>query len=302
MFNSLAYLIRQGFKNLWNNSFMTLASIGVLISCMLLIGGAALISVNVSSAMENIEDNSEAIVYLYDDLSDEDIEIVKNNIIATGKISSIEFISKDDALRDMMMSLGDDGVLFDAYSQDDSNNLPDSFRVKFDDVSNFSKTISTIEHIEGVDSVSALTDVAEVVSGIKNMAYIGGMVIIGLLIAVSIMIISNTIKITIFNRKREINIMKYVGATNGFIRLPFMIEGMTIGIISGAISFGLIFFAYDYLTRWVLSNQGGWFSQIISSVVPFSSISLQLLVGFIGGGALIGMFGCFSSSSKYLKV
>lgn len=302
MLNSFFYLVKQGFKNLWNNRLMSLASIGVLVSCMLLIGAAALLSVNVSSIVEAVEDQSEAIVYLVDNLGDAEIQETRDGIIATGKVATIEFISKEDALLSMMESMGDDGILFDAYSKDGNNNLPDSFRITFNDVSDLENTVLHIQALSGVDSVSALTEVAEVITGAKNMAYIGGTIIIGLLVAVSLMIVGNTIKITVFSRRREINIMKYVGATNGFIRLPFIVEGISLGVISGGISYGIIYFAYDYLVKWVSSQSATWFSQIISDLVPFSAVSEYLLFGFIGGGAFIGLFGCVAFIGKHLKV
>lgn len=300
MLNSFFYLVKQGFKNLWNNRLMSLASIGVLVSCMLLIGAAALLAVNVSNVVDELEDQSEAIVYLDDGTSDADRERIRKDIIATGKISTVEFISKEEALSSMMESMGNEGLLFDAYK--DNNNLPDSYRITFDDVSHLENTVAAIEKIDGVLSVSAMTEVANVITGIKKMAYIGGIVIIGLLIAVSLMIVGNTIKITVFSRRREISIMKYVGATNGFIRLPFVVEGMSLGIISGAIAYGLIYFGYDYLTNWVLSQKSDWFSMIVSGMVPFSAISSQLLIGFLCGGALIGVFGCAAFIGKHLKV
>ena len=300
MLNSFFYLVNQGFKNLWNNRLMSLASIGVLVSCMLLIGAAALLSVNVSSIVDAVEDQSEAIVYLEDGLDDAAVEEVRDGLIATGKVATIEFISKEDALHAMMESMGDDGMLFEAYAKE--NNLPDSFRITFDDVSDLENTVMHIEALLGVDSVSALTEVAEVITGVKNMAYVGGTIIIGLLIVVSLVIIGNTIKITVFSRRREVNIMKYVGATNGFIRLPFIVEGISLGVISGAISYGIIYFAYDYLVKWVSSQSATWFSQIISDLVPFSVLSDYLLLGFIGGGAFIGLFGCVAFIGKHLKV
>ena len=300
MLNSFFYLVKQGFKNLWNNRLMSLASIGVLVSCMLLIGAAALLAVNVSSVVNELEDQSEAIVYLDDNTTDADQERIRKAIIATGKIATVEFIPKEEALSQMMDSMGDDGLLFEAYKED--NNLPDSYRVTFDDVSNLESTVASIESIDGVLSVSAMTEVASVITGLKKMAYIGGIIIIGLLIAVSLMIVGNTIKITVFSRRREVNIMKYVGATNGFIRLPFIVEGMSLGVISGAISYGLIYFGYDYFTQWVLSQKSEWFSMLVSGMVPFSAISNYLLIGFLGGGALIGVFGCVAFIGKHLKV
>ena len=300
MLNSFFYLVKQGFKNLWNNRLMSLASVGVLVSCMLLIGAAALLSVNVSSIVDAVEDQSEAVVYLDENLDSASVENVRAGIISSGKVSTIEFISKEDALFSMMESLGDDGILFEAYQKD--NNLPDSFRITFTDVSDLKDTVYYLESIEGVYSVSALTEVAEVITGIKNMAYIGGTIIIGLLIAVSLMIIGNTIKITVFSRRREVNIMKYVGATNGFIRLPFIVEGVSLGIFSGALSYRIIYFAYDYIVNWVSSQTASWFGNVVSELVPFSEISSYLLLGFIGGGAFIGLFGCVAFIGKHLKV
>ena len=300
MLNSFFYLVKQGFKNLWNNRLMSLASVGVLVSCMLLIGAAALLSVNVSSIVDAVEDQSEAVVYLDENLDSASVENVRAGIISSGKVSTIEFISKEDALFSMMESLGDDGILFEAYQKD--NNLPDSFRITFTDVSDLKDTVYYLESIEGVYSVSALTEVAEVITGIKNMAYIGGTIIIGLLIAVSLMIIGNTIKITVFSRRREVDIMKYVGATNGFIRLPFIVEGVSLGIFSGALSYGIIYFAYDYIVNWVSSQTASWFGKVVSELVPFSEISSYLLLGFIGGGAFIGLFGCVAFIGKQLKV
>ena len=302
MLNSFFYLVKQGFKNLWTNRLMSLASIGVLVSCMLLIGAASLLSVNVSNIVDELEDQSEAIVYLDDGLSDEWIDYVRDCIIATNRVATVEFISKEDALYSMMESMGDDGMLFEAYSQGDNNNLPDSFRVTFDDVSDLKETLAKIESVDGVYSISALTEVAEVITGVKQMVYIGGTIIIGLLIAVSLMIIGNTIKITVFSRRREVNIMKYVGATNGFIRLPFIVEGISLGVISGALSYGIIYFAYDYLVKWVSSQNATWFSQIITDLVPFSVVSTYLLCGFVFGGAFIGLFGCVAFIGKHLKV
>ena len=300
MLNSFFYLVKQGFKNLWNNRLMSLASIGVLVSCMLLIGAAALLAVNVSSVVDELEDQSEAIVYLDDNTTDEEQERIRKSIISTGKIATIEFIPKEEALSSMMDSMGDEGLLFEAYKED--NNLPDSYRVTFDDVSDLESTVASIEKIDGVLSVSAMTEVASVITGLKKMAYIGGVVIIGLLVAVSLMIVGNTIKITVFSRRREVNIMKYVGATNGFIRLPFIVEGMSLGLISGAVSYALIYFGYDYLTKWVLSQKSEWFSMIVSGMVPFTAISHQLRIGFLRGGALIGVFGCVAFIGKHLKV
>ncbi len=296
------YLVGQGARNLWKNRLMSIASVGVLISCMLLIGAAVLASVNINSVMGYLEDQSEAVVFLNDDLSDEQVESARKSILGSGNVVTITFVSKEEALKEMMESIGDDGVLFEAYSEDGSNNLPDTFRITLDDVSKLSGTIVYLQNLEGVNSVSAPTEVAETITGLKKIVAIGGLVVVTILVAVSLMIIGNTIKITVFSRRKEINIMKYVGATDTFIRLPFLVEGVMLGLVSAALAYALLYFGYGYLAQWIESNQNDWLAMIVTSLVPFSSVSTALLRGFLIGGVGIGLAGGALFLSKHLKV
>ncbi len=297
--SSFCYLIKEGVRNIWNNRLMSLASVGVLISCMLLIGSALLFSVNVASLVGYVEDQSEAVVFLDDGLDDTKLADIENAIHGTGNVLTVEFVSKEEGLAEMMNSIGDDGILFEAYSED--NNLPDSYRVTIDDVSRLGDTVAEIEAIDGVYSVSAPTEIADTITGIKDIVYVGGMVVVGILIVVSLMIIGNTIKITVFSRRREINIMKYVGATDGFIRFPFLVEGLILGVLSAAISFLLLRYGYNYFEGWLRDNPGS-LSAIVSNLVPFAAVSKQLLYGFLAGGVGIGVLGSAAFLNKHLKV
>ncbi|HPR39521.1 MAG TPA: permease-like cell division protein FtsX [Oscillospiraceae bacterium] len=299
---SFFYLVGQGIRNLWKNRLMSIASIGVLISCMLLIGAAVLASVNINNMVGYLEDQSEAVVFLDDGLTDDQIEEVRKAILQSGNIVTINFVSKEDALKEMMESIGDDGVLFEAYSEDDSNNLPDTFRVTLDDVSKLSETVVYLQNLEGVDSVSAPTEVAKTITGLKKIVAVGGLVVVAILVTVSLMIIGNTIKITVFSRRKEINIMKYVGATDAFIRLPFFVEGVLLGLISAAAAYGLLYFGYDYLARWIEGNQNDWLAMIVTNLVPFSTVAMDLLKGFLIGGVGIGVAGGALFLTKHLKV
>jgi len=298
-FSSFCYLVKEGVRNIWKNRLMSLASVGVLIACMLLIGSALLFSANVSSLVGYVEDQSEAVVFLDDGLDEVKRADIENAIRATGNILNVEFVSKEKGLEEMMDSIGDDGILFEAYK--DSNNLPDSYRVTIDDVSRLSDTVAQIEAIDGVYSVSAPTDIADTITGVKNMVYIGGTVVVGILIVVSLMIIGNTIKITVFSRRKEINIMKYVGATDGFIRFPFLVEGLILGLISAVAAYFLLWYGYNYFESWIRSNPGS-LAVVVSNLVPFSSVAKELLYGFLGGGVGIGVLGSATFLNKHLNV
>lgn len=298
-FSSLCYLIKEGVRNIWNNRIMSLASIGVLVACMLLIGGALLLSLNITSIVGFVEDQSEAVIFLDDNLSDNEHLEIENKIRASRNINKLQFVSKEEGLAEMMESLGDDGILFEAYSED--NNLPDSFRVTIDDVSRLSETVAQIESIEGVYSVSAPTELAHTITSIKNIVYICGSVVVGILIVVSIMIIGNTIKLTVFSRRREISIMKYVGATDGFIRFPFIIEGFVLGLISALFSYLLLWYGYNYLLEWLRANPGS-LASVLGSLVPFAQIARKMLLGFLVGGVGIGVIGSSLFINKHMNV
>lgn len=175
------------------------------------------------------------------------------------------------------------------------NPLPNSFRLRIKDLSILSSTIMKLEAVEGIESVKAPTEVAEILSSIKRAVYSGGMFIVLILMAVSLVIIANTIKITVFNRRKEINIMKYVGATDGFIRLPFIVEGFLLGIISAVLAFGVLWLGYNYVLQVLAENPSAWINQIYQNTIPFQKVALQMAAWFGGGGIGIGVFGSMFS-------
>lgn len=301
-FGSFTYLVKEGFKNVWFNRLMSLASIGVLTACLILIGGAALLSANVTAIVGVIEDQNEIVVFLEDELS----SIKKNNIDETIKsmsgLLSINFISKDQALIDQQNKVNPEySDIFDGL-QGDQNPLPDSYRIKLDSLENLDAVIAQISSIDGVLQVSAPTELAKTITEIKRVINIAGLGIIILLIVVSVVIIANTIKITVFNRRKEIGIMKYVGATDSFIRLPFLVEGVLLGIISALLAFGILFAGYNYLLDALVSNDISWFAMISQSLLPFNSIGLPLFAFFAIAGIATGTMGSLMFVRKYLKV
>ena len=286
------YLVKEGFKNVWSNRIMSIASVCVLISCLVLTGAASLLSVNVSKVVDSIGDSNETKVYIESGYSQLEAVYIGKDIEKVSNVKSAEFYSKDEAIKQYREELGEE--LF-AQMQDDDNPLPDSFIVVMDDLSLYDETVAEIEQIEGVESVNNQGDIAKRLTDISNLVNAVSFWVIIALMIISIFIIANTIRATMYSRRFEISIMKSVGATNSFVRMPFLIEGMTIGLISAVVSTVGMVFLYEAVMN------------TISSAIPFSYIPLNEVIlfvaaAFVVAGMTIGFFGSFISIRKYLKM
>lgn len=296
MLSSFKYLVKEGFRNLWTNRLMSIASMGVLICCLLLMGCAALVSVNVSRFMGFLTDKNAVMVFLNDGISDSDIQKAERAIKDIDNVKNMDFVSSDDAFVSIMNGMSDTQAIIDSNVLGDTSEfLPNSYKITFKDISQFDKTIELLKQIEYVQHVSDKREFVERLNNINKVISVVGFWIVGLLFVVSLFIITNTIKLTMYVRKLEISIMKSVGATDWFIRLPFLVEGMMIGIISGLVSFGLIMYVYQTASSAVKST----FSSL--SVVSFSNLWWVVLLAFIGAGILAGAGGSLISISKYLR-
>lgn len=291
---SLGYLTKEGFKNIWLNRLMSVASISVLLSCLVMMGIAFMLIVNMQEIITNIEDSNVIVAFVDDNADDETVAKVRTDLMKIENVKDCEFVSKEEAFEEQLDALGGDRTLFEGMD----NPLPDSYRVVLDDLTLFDSTLRQIENTDNVQSVREDRELSQQVASIrKTVTYISFGVIIILLI-VSLFIISNTIKITMFSRRLEIKIMKSVGATSWFIRWPFMIEGMSLGVISGVLSLGVVWGVYELVARSI----GGSFSLFMSGgIVPFKDHALFILVAFLAVGIITGAFGSAVSISKYLK-
>lgn len=280
---------------MWANRLMSFASVGVLICCLLLMGSAAIISVNVSSMMEWLEDKNVVKVFMDDSFNgtNEEKALMEAKIIGVGNIENeLVFTSGEDAFASMLSRLGNDSELVNSLS-DTADILPDAYTVTIKDITRLESTVVNLNALEGVYTVRSEQDLAETLTNINRFVTIVGALIVGLLFIVSMFIITNTIKLTMYVRRLEISIMKSVGATDWFIRMPFLVEGVFIGIISGLVSFGAI--SYIYLT--ILSSVP---EMAQYGVIPYSSLWLWCLLGFLGAGILTGTVGSTISIRKYL--
>lgn len=291
---NIRYLTHEGIKNIGINRLMSVASIAVLMSCLVIIGFALLLFFNVDSLLENIE-NQNVVMVFCDVAADEDtVNATKEAIDSLENIASCEHISKQQAFDSVVASLGEDS---DLLKNIDESFLPEGFRVTVSDMAGFRDTVAAITAIESVNSVQQNGDLAAKLEELRTaVTYISIGVIIVLFI-VSLFIIANTVRITMFSRRLEISIMKAVGATNWFIRWPFLIEGIFLGLISAVCSFALLAVLYNAL--------GGAFASIFgilgNSIVNFWDYALYILGGFLLVSCLTGGFGSLISMRKYLK-
>lgn len=286
------YLVKEGFKNVWSNRIMSIASVCVLISCLILTGAAELLSLNVEKVVDSVGQSNETTVYLKDSVSELEAVYIGKDIEKIDNVTSARFYSKDDAFATYRDDLGDE--LFDRISEQ-NNPLPDSYIVVMDDLSLYENTIKQIQKIDGVDTISNRSEIAKKLTNISNLVNIICFWIVIALIIISLFIIANTIRATMYSRRFEISIMKSVGATNNFVRLPFLVEGVIIGVVSSIIGTVCISLLY---------NAG---MNAIEQFIPFKSIPLSDVIilvaaAFLVSGILIGFFGSFISIRKYLKM
>lgn len=293
---SLKYLIKEGFRNTWTNRMMSIASICVLMSCLVLIGSASMIFLNMDSLLSRIEEENVIMVYIKDDTSDADIDKMGQEIEALGNIKDVEFVSKEDAWAEQLETMEDAQAQFFTQISSDIP-LPDAYKVTVADLGKFDTTVKQLKALNNVDTIRENKDLAQKLVAIRHGITIISIVIIAVLFAISLFIISNTIKLTVYSRRLEISIMKSVGATNSFVRLPFVVEGMILGILSGVISLGLVWGLYEL----AVNQFHDFLSSLKLSALPFSDYALVMLGVFVAIGIVSGVGGSVITMGKYLN-
>lgn len=290
---SFRFLLVEGFKNVWAHRLMSIASIGVLIACMLMMGIAVVLSYNIDRALGSIENQTVIMVFFKDGMTEEEALATTEEIGRVPNVKTVEYISKEEGLDRQQEEMGPDyAPLFDWVATE--NPLPDGAQVTMENLEQFDQTVSNIQAIEGVDTIREQREIAHKLTAVRSIINNAGFWIIALLLVISLVIVANTIKVTMYARKLEISIMKAVGATNWFIRLPFIIEGVTLGVTAGLLSTGLLYFIYKAAIK-------AFESTFSVTAVPFSSFVWPLLGGFVLMGAVVGAFGSVVSIGKYLK-
>lgn len=325
MKKSFGYLTREGFKNVWANRLMSLASVGVLVACMALIGIALLLTSNFNTAINALEKQNVVMVYFQDKNSvlypingdpaptdknipdtaykvhnEQEAKALCDKIAAMDNVLDVEYISPEQAYEDYKENYADENAQYLSLFEGDENPMPMGARVTLDmetlgTPENVKATKDLISKVEGVDTVISSDTVTERLANIRSAVEIAGFWIIAVLMLISLVIVCNTIRVTMYNRKLEISIMKAVGATDWFIRWPFLIEGIILGVVSAIISlvftFGIYTLAGDKIKETMQSGE----------LIPFSQMALPLFGIFVGIGVLAGVIGSIIILNKYLK-
>lgn len=291
---SVKYLTHEGFRNVWVNRLMSLASVTVLLACLLIMGAGIMIFFNIDSLLDVVQSQNVVMVYVAENATDLETSQIGVSIQNMENIESCEFIPKDDAFQKQIESMGGDAAIFEGF---DESPLPDAYKVTVRDLTQFEGTVTQLKAMEKVESVRENGDLASRILSVRHAITIVSIGLVIMLFLVAVFIIANTIRITMFSRKLEINIMKAVGATNWFIRWPFLIEGILLGVISGIMSFGLLWGLYELAVK-VFTDT---ISSLGFSLVAFTEHWWQILLVFLGIGVFTGGFGSTVSMGKYLK-
>ncbi len=350
---SVKYLVGEGVKNTWVNRLMSLASVGVLVACMVIIGLAILISENVNKAVGNLEQQNVVMAYmkdyswaLYGDKdvssdtssnsssaaassdsttssatsgtestsgdekadengvkqsdyivhSEEEAKALCDEIAKLDNVASVTYVSPEEGLESVKKSMleGQESY-FSFLDEKNGNPMSGAAKIQMKDMSRFDETVEQVKKFDGISDIQSQSDLAEKITAIKKGIGIAGFWIIAILMVIALVIVSNTIRVTMYNRKLEISIMKAVGATDSFVRIPFVVEGMLIGVVSALIAEGLLYFCYRVATETIISTLG------TSDIVHYSDVAGWLLLVFIGIGIFAGVLGSVIMISKYLR-
>ncbi|WP_294954135.1 permease-like cell division protein FtsX [uncultured Eubacterium sp.] len=292
---SFRYLVKEGFRNTWTNRMMSIASICVLLSCLVLIGSASMIFLNINSLVQKIEDENVIMVYIDDEATDADIDEMGIKLNDISNVEKIEFVAKEDAWAEQIATMDEAQAEFFTETTDEIP-LPDAYKVTVKDLNQFTSTVKEIKALDHIYTVRQNTDLAKKLATLSHGITIIAIVIISVLFAISLFIISNTIKLTVYSRRLEISIMKSVGATNSFVQLPFVVEGIILGVVAGVLSLFAVWGIYEVAVK----SFADVFRSIGLTALTFTDYALPILGIFIAIGIISGVGGSLITMRKYL--
>jgi cell division transport system permease protein len=292
--NNLGYLLKEGFKGIITHGFMSFAAVCVTIACLVIVGSFSILAYNLDVMVEELSQTSEILVYIDADLPDAEARSIGTQINLLDNVLQSTFVSREEALEDFIADHDGDS----AFSGVQASDLRHRYIVSLEDNLLMQQTDEQLKQLPGVAKTNAAYELAEGFSTIQSVLHIVSYAVIAVLLVVSLLIISNTVKLAMYDRKDEIAIMKMVGATNGFIRLPFIVEGFTLGMIGAVLAFGLEWVGYDALVQRV----SGVDSLQLFSFVPFQELLIPMVVVFAGAGMFVGIVGSWTSIRKFMDV
>jgi cell division transport system permease protein len=299
--NNFTYLVKKGINGVWYNRMMSTASFCVLLVSLLMVGLATLAGVNISVILHYVEDQNEVLVFTDGELSDTETQKISETLRSSEYTTptGVMFKCRNDAWAEYKYNNPEADIIYDRM---DFNPMPNTYIVTISDLTKIREAVAEFEQLEGVFRVSAPHDFAEFLISMRTtLTLIGGAVIIALIV-ICLVIIYNASRASVFSRRQEINIMKYVGATNAFVKIPFFIEGMFIGVLAGITSWLLTSFAYGSIIEMFGDEVTLWEALGLASLIDFSDISLIVLLANCIAGSLLSATGIIMSMGKHLKV
>ena len=294
MKNNLGYLLKEGIRGIFLHGFMSFAAVCVTVACLLIVGSFSILVYNVNIMVDELNKTNEVLVYVDETLTDAEARSVGTRINTIENVLQAEFVSREVALQNFVADHEGD----EAFSGVDAEDLRHRYVVTLMDNALMKETVEQLRSVSGVADISAAFELAEGFTTIQNMLQIVSVAVIAVLLVVSLLIISNTVKLAMYDRRDEISIMKMVGATNAFIRLPFVVEGFTLGMLGAALAFGVEWLMYDAL----LANLAAIDTLHLFSFVPFTELLLPMIITFVGAGLFVGILGSWTSIRKFMDV
>ena len=292
--NNIGYLLKEGFRGIFLHGFMSFAAICVTVACLVIVGSFSILAYNLDLMVEELNQTSEILVYVDSDLSDADARSIGTKINLLDNVLQSTFVSREEALEDFIADHDGDS----AFSGVQASDLRHRYVVALEDNTKMKQTDEQLKQLPGVAKTNAAYELAEGFSTIQDVLHMVSVAVIAVLLVVSLLIISNTVKLAMYDRKDEIAIMKMVGATNAFIRLPFQVEGFTLGMIGAVLAFGLEWVGYDALIQRI----GAVDSLQLFSFVSFQELLIPMMIVFGGAGVFVGLVGSGTAIRKFMDV
>ena len=292
--NNIGYLLKEGIRGIFLHGFMSFAAVCVTVACLLIVGSFSILTYNVNIMVEDLNQTNEILAYVDADLSEAEAKSIGTKINMLDNVLQATFVDREQALASFIEDHDGDAAFDDVVASD----LRHRFVIVLEDNRLMEETDAAIKQIPGVADTSAAYELAEGFTTIQDVLHIVSMGIIAVLLVVSLLIISNTVKLAMYDRKDEIAIMKMVGATNGFIRLPFVVEGFTLGMMGAALAFGLEWVMYDALIDRIAAAD----SLKLFTLVPFNTLLIPMIITFAAAGMFVGIVGSWTSIRKFMDV
>ena len=292
--NNLGYLLKEGFRGIFLHGFMSFAAVCVTVACLVIVGSFSALAYNLDEMVQELNQTSEILVYIDADLSDAEARSIGTKINLLDNVLQATFVSREESLQDFVADHDGDS----AFSGVQASDLRHRYVVTLEDNTKMKETDAQLKQLPGVAKTNAAYELAEGFTTIQNVLHMVSAAVIVVLLIVSLLIISNTVKLAMYDRKDEIAIMKMVGATNGFIRLPFVVEGFTLGMMGAILAFGLEWMGYDALIQKIAAVD----ALQLFNFVPFQELLIPMVIVFAAAGMFVGIVGSWTSIRKFMNV